>query len=252
MEEHLKISIVTAVYNREKTVGQAVDSVHEQSYSNVEHLIIDGGSTDNTLQVIRQQERLGIRVFSAPDNGIYDALNKGIMLATGEVIGVMHSDDFFADRHVLEKVARAFEDPKIEAVYGDLDYISASDPTRIVRHWRSANFDMKRLMRGWMPPHPSLFLRRSVFERLGPYDTTYKIAADYEAILRYFGKGNIHSVYLPEVLIKMRVGGESNRSLGRIIQKSREDYRALRSNKMGGFATVAWKNLSKIPQFIFK
>lgn len=252
MTKCLKISIVTAVYNREKTIEQAVNSVNEQSYSNVEHLIIDGGSTDDTLKIIRQKNLPRIRVFSEPDTGIYDALNKGIILAKGEVIGIMHSDDFFANSHVIKKVAQAFDDRKVEAVYGDLDYVSSSDPSRIIRHWRSADFNMKRLMRGWMPPHPSLFLRRSVFDRLGLYDTTYKIASDYEAILRYFGKGNIQSIYLPEVLVKMRVGGESNRNLGRIIQKSREDYRALRSNKMGGLTTVAWKNLSKIPQFIVK
>jgi len=248
----LKISLVTAVYNREDTILDALKSAQSQSYKNVEHVIIDGASTDATLDLIEKSATAHTRVFSEADSGIYDALNKGIARATGDVIGLLHSDDFFASDTVLTKVAAAFADPNIDAVYGDLDYVAKADTTRIIRHWKSGNFTKAKLRRGWMPPHPTLFLRKSVFERFGDYDTTYQISADYDAILRWFGKEKLAAAYLPEVLVKMRVGGESNKSLKKILQKSREDYRALRRNNIGGFGALFWKNASKIQQFIAK
>ena len=248
----LKLSIITAVYNRQDTVAHAISSVAAQSYSDVEHLIVDGASTDGTLDAVKRLARPGMKVISEPDRGIYDAQNKGIRAATGEVVGLMHSDDFFAHDRVLEKVAFAFATTGADAVYGDLHYVAAADSSRVIRHWRSGEFVPQRLARGWMPPHPTLFVRRDAMLRLGLYDTDYRIAADYEAILRWFGKGGLSVAYVPEVLVKMRLGGESNRSLGRIIRKSREDYRALRSTGVGGIRALAWKNLSKLPQFLTK
>jgi glycosyltransferase involved in cell wall biosynthesis len=248
----LKFSIITAVYNRDATIGQALDSVAQQSYGDVEHLVVDGASTDGTLNVVNAHHHPGMRVISEPDDGIYDALNKGISAAGGDVIGLMHSDDFFAHDNVLSNVAKSFAQTGADAVYGDLDYVSARDPEKIIRHWQSGSYDRRKLVRGWMPPHPALFVRREVLERYGNYDTSYRIAADYDAILRWFWTGNISAAYLPEVLVKMRVGGESNRSIGRIVNKSKEDYRALRSNGVGGIGTLAWKNLSKLPQFLNK
>lgn len=248
----LKITIITAVYNREATVGQAISSVASQSHADVEHLIIDGASRDGTVAVVRRLQHAGMRIISEPDRGIYDALNKGIRNATGEIVGMMHSDDFFAHDQVLEKVALLFKQTGADAVYGDLDYVSAGDDSRVIRRWRSGVFAPQLLARGWMPPHPTLFMRRAAMERLGLYNTEYRIAADYEAILRWFGRGKIRVAYLPEVLVKMRVGGESNRSVGRILRKSREDYRALRANGVGGVGALAWKNLSKLPQFLAK
>jgi glycosyltransferase involved in cell wall biosynthesis len=248
----VQISIVTAVYNRAATVGQAIQSVAAQDCGLVEHLVIDGGSTDGTLERIEQHRHPGLSVFSGPDGGIYDALNKGIARATGDVVGLLHSDDFFADARVLSRVSAAFAATGADAVYGDLQYVAADDPERVIRHWKAGAFSPVMLQRGWMPPHPTLFLRREVFDRLGDYDTSYRIAADYEAVLRWFGHGGITSTYIPEVLVRMRVGGESNRSLSRIIRKSREDYRALRTNRIGGFPTLIFKNISKIPQFLKK
>lgn len=248
----MKITIVTAVYNRAQTIGQAIDSVAAQDHPDVEHLVIDGASTDRTIEEIRKRAHPGMRIFSEPDSGIYDALNKGVAAATGDVIGLMHSDDFFAHDHVLSEVNRCLEETGADAVYGDLDYVSASNPDRIVRHWTSGKFSRRKLAWGWMPPHPTLFVKSTVFERFGAYDTSFRIAADYEAILRWFGKSGVSSAYLPEVLVKMRVGGESNRSLDRILRKSSEDYRALRANGVGGIGALAWKNLSKLPQFIMK
>jgi glycosyltransferase involved in cell wall biosynthesis len=207
----MRLSIITAVYNREATIAQALASVEAQTYPDVEHLVIDGASTDGTLAVINRARHARMRIVSEPDQGIYDALNKGIALAAGDVVGLMHSDDFFAHERVLERVAAAFDGPGVLAAYGDLDYVSAADETRVVRRWRSGPYSEHKLRRGWMPPHPALFLRREVFERYGAYDTSYRIAADYDAILRYFSHEDLRPAYIPEVLVKMRLGGESNR-----------------------------------------
>ncbi|MDP4033730.1 MAG: glycosyltransferase family 2 protein, partial [Pseudorhodobacter sp.] len=210
------------------------------------------GSTDGTLAVLDGLADPRMTVVSERDGGIYDALNRAFARASGDVVGLLHSDDFLAHPDVLARVARHFAETGADAVYGDLDYVAAADPSRVIRHWKSGDYDLSKLRRGWMPPHPALFLRRAVITRWGGYDTSFRIAADYDAILRYFGKGGISAAYLPDVLVKMRVGGESNRSLGRIIRKSREDYRALRKNGVGGIGTLVWKNLSKISQFVIK
>lgn len=248
----MKFTIITAVYNRDATIGQAIDSVAAQSHRDVEHLVIDGASTDGTLQEIDTRRHSGMRVISEPDQGIYDALNKGVAAAEGDVIGLMHSDDFFAHRDVLANVSNCFAQTGADAVYGDLDYVSAHDTDNIIRRWKSGAYDRRKLGRGWMPPHPALFVRRDVFASHGNYDTSYSIGSDYDAMLRWLWTGKISAAYLPEVLVKMRVGGESNRSIDRIITKSRDDYRALRSNGVGGIGTLARKNLSKLPQFLYK
>ena len=245
----MKISVVTAVWNRAATVGGAIDSVASQTYSHIEHLVIDGASTDGTMAEVDARRHAGMVVVSEPDRGIYDALNKGLARSTGDVVGLLHSDDFFADERVIARIADRFADPAIDAVYGDLDYVSASDPARVIRHWRAGEVTPAKLRRGWMPPHPTLFLRRHVIETHGAYDTGYRIAADYDVVLRWFGTARITSAYIPEVLVKMRVGGESNASLAKILRKSREDYRALRTNRVGGMGTLIAKNLSKLPQF---
>ena len=241
--------MITAVFNRVDTVGQALESVRAQRWGAVEHIVIDGSSTDGTLQVLESyRARLAVLV-SERDSGIYDALNKGLARATGDVVGLMHSDDFYADDRVLERIALAFADPAVDGVYGDLDYVAKADPVRVIRRWRSGAYSRSRLAWGWMPPHPTLYLRRAVIERWGGFDTGFQVAADYDAMLRYLGRGGIRLAYVPEVLVKMRVGGESNRSLSRILRKSREDYRALRNNDVGGLGSLVWKNLSKLGQF---
>lgn len=246
----LKFSIITAVWNREATLGHALDSLEAQSHDNYEHLVQDGGSTDGTLALLAARPDPRRRLVSERDGGIYEALNRAMARASGDVIGIMHSDDFIAHPQVLTRVARRFAETGADAVYGDLDYVSASDPTRVIRHWKSGDYHPTRLRRGWMPPHPTLFLRRELIETWGGYDTKYRIAADYDFILRYFGRRQISAVWLPEVLVKMRVGGESNRSCAHILRKSCEDYRALRKNHIGGIGALLLKNISKIPQFI--
>ncbi len=246
----MKFSIVTAVYNRANYIAQAVQSVQTQSWQSVEHIVIDGASTDGTVQVLESCIYAQVVLVSEPDKGIYDALNKGLALATGDVIGLMHSDDFYADSRVLEDVAAAFSDSEIDAVYGDLDYVANSNTSQVVRRWRSGLYTPERLAWGWMPPHPTLFLRRGVIERWGGYDTSFRIAADYDSILRYFCQGKIRPAYIPRVLVKMRLGGESNRSLKQIWLKTCEDYKALRRNGVGGVGTLIGKNVSKLGQWL--
>ena len=245
----LKISVITAVFNNRGTIAGALDSVLEQTHKNSELVVIDGGSTDGTVEVLaRYADRLGVLV-SEPDQGIYDALNKGIQRAHGDVVGFLHSDDVFGSNDVLSKVAEAFEDSSVGAVYGDLVYVKRDDLSSVLRYWRAGPFSRARLSRGWMPPHPTLYVRREVYERLGGFDTRYRIAADYDHLLRIFSDPALNPRYIPEILVRMRVGGASNRSLRNIIRKSREDLEALRSNEVGGIGALAWKNISKIGQF---
>ena len=248
----MKISIVTVAHNAQDTIGAAIDSVRLQTRKAFEHVVIDGASSDATLNRIRAHQHDAMIVVSEPDDGIYDALNKGFNLSTGDVVGIVHADDILSDHDVLESVAKAFFDPRIDAVYGDLDYVSKDNPERTIRHWRAGSFSKDRLRFGWMPPHPTLFLRRQAIDNLGLFDISFRIAADYDLILRYFGSGEIRAAYISRVLVKMRVGGESNRSLRSIIRKSREDYRAIRKNSVGGISTLLLKNLSKVPQFVLR
>jgi glycosyltransferase len=245
----MKISIVTAVYNREATIADALNSVHHQTYPHVQHIVQDGGSTDATLDIVRAHKNDRIDLVSGRDSGIYDAINRGMQRAQGDVVGLMHSDDIFAHETVLAQIAHAFEDPQVDCVYGDLQYVASGDTNRVIRHWKSGDYSREILKRGWMPPHPTFYLRRAILERLGDYDTSYQIAADYDAMLRWLWTGGIRPAYIPEVLVKMRVGGESNRSLSRIMQKSREDLRVLKSNGVGGVQALFLKNISKIRQF---
>ena len=246
----LTVSLVTAVHNRAATIGDTLASISAQSYPLVEHIIQDGGSTDGTLELLHRHASACSRLESAADDGIYDAINRGIARATGNVVGLLHSDDVFARPDVLARVADAFADPAVDCVYGDLQYVRAGDTSRVVRHWTSGPYDRAKLRRGWMPPHPTFYIRRSLIAQLGDYDTSFRIAADYDAMLRWLWTHHLRPAYLPGVMVKMRLGGESNRSVGRIIRKSAEDYRALRRNGVGGAGALVRKNLTKITQFI--
>jgi glycosyltransferase len=248
----LKISIITSVYNNRETIAEAMESVLGQTYSNIEYIIVDGGSTDGTVDIIKSyQERLGAFI-SEPDKGIYDGLNKGIKLATGEVIGFLHSDDLYENNTVIEKVAQAFKNNALDSVYGDLTYVNKTDPDKVIRYWKSGEFTLKKLHQGWMPPHPTFFVKRAIYEQQGLFDTSFKIAADYDVMLRFLGKNKITTQYIPYVLIKMRVGGASNKSLKNIILKSKEDLKAMKNNEMGGVFSLVFKNLSKLQQFFCK
>ena len=270
----MKFSIITATFNSSATIAGCLSSVSSQTYPDIEHIIIDGGSTDGTLEVIaRSISKLSVvssqqsvvvndkrltsislparvtRVVSEPDNGIYDALNKGIRMATGEVIGFLHADDMYANNRVIEKVAEIMTQNNCDSCYGDLLYVDKNNTDRTIRYWKSGEFSPDLLRKGWMPPHPTFFVKRKVYEAFGLFDTSFKIAADYELMLRFLGKHRISTCYIPEVLIMMRIGGASNRSITNILRKSFEDLRIMRMHNLGGLPTLLRKNLSKIPQF---
>ena len=244
----MKISVITAVFNNHETIGAALDSVLSQSHPHTEVIVIDGMSTDGTRDILASYSKRFDIYLSEPDDGIYYALNKGIELATGDVVGFLHSDDVFADSRALERVAGAFKDESVEAVYGDLVYVKKDDTTRVVRRWIAGPYHKGLLSRGWMPPHPTLYVRREVYQRLGRFDIGFLIAADYDCMLRFFC-ADVKLAYIPYVQVRMRTGGASNRSLRNIVQKSFEDYTALRRNRVGGMFALFWKNVSKLPQF---
>ena len=244
------ISVVTVVFNNVHTIGNTIDSVLGQSYSDKEHVVVDGGSTDGTLRLLSDRSSELDRFVSEPDNGIYDALNKGLTLASGDIVGFLHADDVYACDGVLAAVASVFEDSSVAAVYGDLEYVQKDNIYNVVRHWKSSNFSHRKLVNGWMPPHPTLYVRKEWYNRIGGFNTEYRIAADYLSVLQLFSHPEFKAVYIPNVFVKMRVGGASNRSLRNIIQKTSEDYRALRQTGVGGVGALVFKNLSKFGQFI--
>lgn len=246
---HPKVSIITAVYDSEKTVAQTISSIQSQTYTNIEHIIIEGKSKDNSLNIIREFKNPKLKIFSEADLGIYHALNKGIAISSGEIVGFVHSDDFLCDNNAIQKIVNAFSSEETEIVYSDIDYVSKSDHNLIIRHWSAGKFIKSNLKNGWMPPHPTLYLRRSSYEKYGVYDTRYKVGADYDLILRICSKLEGKAVYIPETLYKMRYGGISSTH---IFRKMYEDYKAMRVNKIGNIITLLRKNLSKLKQFRFK
>lgn len=244
------ISIVTVVLNRARTIEPAIASLGAQTYSRWEHVVQDGGSTDDTPAVLERLADPRRIIVSERDAGIYDALNRASRRCTGDVIGVLHSDDFYPADDVLETVAARFISNDIDAVYGDLEYVDSRNPERVIRRWQSGDYKPARLRWGWMPPHPALFIRRRVFEEFGGYDDALRIAADYDAMLRWIVHGNLRMGYIPRVLMRMRLGGASNGSAHRLVRKSREDLIAMRRHRVGGVPTLICKNLRKLPQFL--
>lgn len=246
----MKISVLTATYRCEDTIADCLRSVAAQTHPDIEHLVIDGASTDGTLGIIERHRDRIAQIVSERDGGLYDALNKGLALCSGDVVGFLHSDDEYADARVLERIAAAFDDPAVMACYGDLLYVRRQDTASVVRYWRAGEFARQKLRYGWMPPHPTFFARRSLYQRFGGFDTDFRVAADYESLLRMLTGLEGKVAYLPDVLVRMRLGGTSNRSLKQIIRKSKEDYRAIRRHRQGGIGTLLCKNLSKLGQFV--
>jgi len=242
----MKVSIITSVFNNAKHIENAINSVLSQTYKNIEYIVVDGASTDGTINIVNKYKKKIDIFVTEPDKGIYDGLNKGIKLATGDIIAFLHSDDEYYSNNVIEKVIRTFQEKNCEGVYGDLIYVNERD--EIVRYWKSGEFSIEKLKKGWMPPHPALFFKKEIYDKYGLFSLEYKIAADYDFILRVL-KNNPKLYYIPEVLYKMRLGGESNKSIKNIIQKSKEDLKALKNNEIGGFFTLLSKNFSKLVQF---
>lgn len=248
----MKVSIITATYNSAETIADTLHSLNTQSYKNIEYIIVDGASNDNTLSVIQQRCSRVSKVISEPDRGIYDALNKGILAATGDVVGFLHSDDLFAYSDAIKDIVSRLKNSNCDALYADLQYVSKANIDNVVRFWKSGEYKKSKLNNGWMPPHPTFYMKRNLYHRFGMFDLSFKIAADYDSLLRYLSTNNVTTTYLPKVVMKMRVGGASNRSLKNIIQKTKEDIRVLKNNNLFWPRALVIKNISKIPQFIFK
>lgn len=248
---NIKISVITATWNSVLTLQECINSIDAQTYKNYEHIVVDGVSSDGTIELLKLNTCPSRSVMVEGDNGIYDALNKGIQQATGDVICFLHSDDVFFDEKVLEDIAEVFRNSLVCAVYGDLYYVKKNDTSKVIRRWISSGFKKNYLKIGWMPPHPTLYVRKEWYQDIGGLDTSYTISADYLSILKLFSKNNFISVYIPRTFIKMRLGGVSNNSMINIILKMREDYRAIKSTNTGGLYTLFFKNLLKLPQLIF-
>ena len=248
----MKVSIITITYNSEATIKDTIESVVNQSYNDIEYIIVDGKSTDNTLSIIESYKDKISKVISEKDKGLYDALNKGIALATGDLIGIIHSDDFYINNFVIEKIVKSIEENNSDAVYADLYYVDKVYTNKIFRKWKSGNYTYGRFINGWMPPHPTFFAKRSCYEKFGSFNLSFVSAADYELMLRFIHKHKIKLAYLPEFIIKMRIGGKSNVSLKNRIRANNEDRKAWVINGLKPkFYTLYAKPLRKIIQ-LFK
>ena len=246
------ISIITACYNSAATLSHTLQSVAGQVNASTEHLIIDGGSTDGSLDIVRKTASVAA-VVSEPDSGIYDAMNKGIGLARGEIIGILNADDFYASPAVLEKVSAVFQNTSADCCYGNLVYVDNQDTAKIVRSWHAGSCRPRKFYWGWMPPHPTFFVRRAVYERCGLFNTGLGSAADYELMLRLIVKYNVDIGYIDEILVKMRTGGVSNVSLKNRLAANRMDRKAWIVNGLKPYPVTLWlKPLRKIGQWVIK
>lgn len=229
-----KISIITVTFNSAATLEQSLRSVAQQSYSSVEHIVIDGGSKDGTPAIVAAHGSHVACFVSEPDKGIYDAMNKGVARATGDIIGFLNADDYYADKEVLYRVAQAFEDPTVDACLGDVAFFRSDAPDHIVRRYRSAQFQPNKIAWGWMPAHPALFVRRRLFDEYGPFKIDYRIAGDFEWVARVFrpAKSSVRWLHIPEVLVKMQTGGVSTRGWRSTLLLNQEVMRACRENQI--------------------
>ena len=227
---NLLVSIITVSYNSVGTISDTIKSVLAQTYPNIEYIIIDGFSTDGTIELINSYGKSISKFVSEPDKGIYDAINKGIKLAAGDIIGILNSDDFFYDNNVIERVAVAFEENEIDAVFGDVQFVDPEKTSKIIRYYSSKNFNPAKFKFGFMPAHPSFYVKRELFEKLGYYKTDYKIAADYELLIRFLYVNQIKYKYIEMPFVSMRTGGVSNKSICSNVTLNKEIARACKEN----------------------
>jgi glycosyltransferase involved in cell wall biosynthesis len=246
----MKISIITITYNSSKTIEQTLRSVLDQTYQDIEYIIVDGASTDNTLEIVNKYKSRISRIVSEKDNGLYDALNKGITLATGDVIGILHSDDFYTSDQVIEKMAALFQSTSCDGAYANLYYVNKDDTGKIIRKWNSGEYKEGMFLNGWMPPHPTFFVKRECYKKFGSFDLNFTTSADYELMLRFIAKHRIRLAYLPEYIINMRMGGQSNVTAKNRIIANLEDRKAWEKNGLKPrFYTLYLKPLRKLLQF---
>ena len=248
----MRISIITVVYNNERTIKEAMHSVFSQSYKNIEYVIIDGKSKDNTVNYINEyKDQLGYFV-SEKDNGLYDAMNKGIQACTGDVIGILNSDDLYQDSEVIAAVMEQFnKDTALDILYGDLVYVKSEDTNKVVRNWKSKTYYNNFFENANVPPHPSLFVRSKVYKEAGLFDLQFKLAADYELMLRMFKKHNFKSKYISRLIVKMRLGGATNQSYTNIVNQNKEILKAWKVNGLQApFYLMPLRIIKRLSQFI--
>ncbi len=253
MLDKIKITIITVCFNSELTIEDTILSIMKQDYKNIEYIIIDGKSTDSTVKIIQKYNDYIDYFISENDNGIYDAMNKGISKATGQIIGILNSDDFYPNKYILSNVVKTFIKENCDAVYGDLLYVKHNNKKKVIRYWEAGEYNIKKIKNGWMLPHPTFFVKSSIYKRFGLYDIDLKSAADYEMIIKLLYKHNISAIYIPMILVKMRMGGASNSSILKRIRANKEDGIAWTKNQLNKPMFVRVKKpLQKIHQFFTK
>lgn len=248
----MKVTLLTVTYNSESYLEECIHSVMAQTHTDIEHIIIDAASTDGTLDIIRRYNNNIAQWISEKDNGMYDAINKGIHLATGNIIGILNSDDKLASADVIEDIVCCFKDQHVDAVYGDLVYVDKQDTSRILRYWKGFSFKRYRFNYGWMPAHPTFYIRTNLVADLGGYESHYYTAADYEFMARYLYRFRIYAKYLPKLIVKMRDGGQSNKSIAVRLRANRRDYLAMKKNKIPfPFTASILKPIIKLHQYYY-
>lgn len=249
----MKVSIITIAWNSAETIEATIQSVLAQKYPDIEYIIIDGASTDDTMKIVKKYEKDIAKVVSEPDKGIYDAMNKGVQHATGELVGILNSDDFYADENVVTDIVNRLLESHADGIYADLVYVDRDNPDKVIRYWKAKEYHKGDFLKGWMPPHPTFFVRKCKYDAWGTYSLELRSAADYELMLRFIHKNGLKLSYLPRVITRMRVGGESNVSLKNRIRANKEDRMAWTMNglKPAPF-TLIRKPLSKVGQFLMK
>ena len=246
----MKVSIITVTKNSDRHLADCISSVRRQNYKNIEHIVIDGLSTDKTLEIIRQNENFIDCWISEADRGMYDAINKGISLATGDIVGILNSDDMLASADAIRSIVDCFETTGTESVYGDLVYVDAESTQKVIRYWKGNSYKRYRFRYGWMPAHPTFYMKRELIEKYGLYENHYYTAADYEFMARYLFLHKVSAQYIDSMLVKMRCGGISNVTLKSRLRANRRDFLAMKRNKIPfSFIVSILKPLIKIPQF---
>lgn len=245
----MKVTIITSCYNREQTIRGCIESVLSQDYPDIEYIVVDGASKDNSLSIINEYKDKISKIISEPDHGMYEAINKGIRVATGDVIGLVHSDDFLFSNQTVSHIVQRFEETHADFLYGDGLFVNPENTDKVVRNWIGGTYRLWKVRHGWLPLHPTCYIRREVMERKGLYNESYKIAADSDFLFRYLLGGELSVTYLKEYIVRMRMGGLSTDSARR-KQMWKEDIRLYQSHGMNPTITKVEKMMWKIPQFI--
>jgi len=250
----MKISIITVVRNNSSTIKDAIESVLSQTYHDIEYIIIDGSSTDGTLDIVQSYAKYVTKIVSERDEGIYDAMNKGISLASGDIVGILNSDDVYFDENVIKNVINVFKEKQTDSIYGDLMYVEKNDLSKVIRYWKSSVFKIGSFAKGWHPPHPTFFAKKSLYDKYGLFDVDMKVSADFDLMLRLLEKNKISTSYLPRVLVKMRTGGESNKSIRNIITSNISILKSFKKNNIAvnNFMYLFYRLLPKVIQRIKK